>query len=331
MNEQPDQRAAELDDTEHQQHEMVPVGLSSDTIIAIADQAERRIEAVKKIKTLALRVTNHQDWVDMGGKPYLQASGGEKVARLFGICWQVDEPTFLTEEDGHFMYGYVGKFSLGTATIEAVGTRSSRDAFFSTAKGADIPPTEIDRGDVKKAAYTNCIANGVTRILGIRNLTWEELKAAGIDQAKTGRVGFDEKGITLPNFGEYASQPLKDVPTTALTSYRDNLAKSTNEKWKARNAKLVEAIDAEVARRTSEQPAPQAESPSPSPMDRAADLGILYQDHRNMVEKATTVAAMSAATNAALDDTRLTPEQKSAIRILRDQRMADLNPTKGRK
>jgi hypothetical protein len=171
--------------------------LADDTLLQVAERAEQRIKAVNKIKILALQVTNARDWTDQGGRPYLQASGGEKVARLFGISWTISEPIFEAEEGGHFSYTYTGRFSLSGAMIEAVGTRSSKDGFFKKYGPKDdngeketLPPSEIDKGDVKKSAYTNLIGNGITRLLGIRNLTWEDLAAAGIKKDSVGKVDY---------------------------------------------------------------------------------------------------------------------------------------------
>ncbi|MFA5560113.1 MAG: hypothetical protein WDA59_11785 [Methanofastidiosum sp.] len=170
--------------------ESIPVILSDDNLVQIADIAEKRIEAIKKIKQVALKVTNSNDWVDQGGKPYLQASGAEKVARTFGISWRIDEPILTIEEDGNYSYTYKGYFTLGSSNIEAIGSRGTKDPFFSKSHGEQKPLSEIDRNDVKKAAYTNLLGNGITRILGIRNLTWEELEAAGIHRNKTSRVDY---------------------------------------------------------------------------------------------------------------------------------------------
>jgi hypothetical protein len=166
----------------------VPSPLAGDQLLAVAEAAEKRIDAVQRIKGLALRVTNHQDWTDQGGKPYLQVSGSEKVARLFGISWRLNEPMREDHEDGHFTYTFKGYFTMGTAEIEVIGTRSSSDPFFS--KKGTVPPSEIDRNDVKKGAMTNCIGNGITRLLGIRNLTWEEVRSGGVQQDKVGKVEY---------------------------------------------------------------------------------------------------------------------------------------------
>jgi len=169
-------------------------------IIALAEGADKRAEAINKIKRASLKVTNHYDWTNQGGKPYLQVSGSEKVARLFGISWRIDSPELFIEEDGHFNYTYKGYFNILNVEIEAIGTRSSKDEFFSTRykyidgekKKITLPPSEIDKGDVKKAAYTNCIGNGVTRLLGIRNMSWEDLKEGGISKEQVSGVEYNK-------------------------------------------------------------------------------------------------------------------------------------------
>jgi len=182
------------------EYEVVSVGtqgndvpaIMDDNLVAIAEAAEKRVQAINRIKRAALAVTSPHDWVDQNGRPYLQASGAEKIARLFGISWRIDEPTYTREEDGHFSYTYKGYFSLGGVTIEAIGARGSKDGFFSRRKNQDVPPSEIDRNDVKKAAYTNLLGNGITRILGIRNLTWEDVRAGGITQEAVSRVEYNK-------------------------------------------------------------------------------------------------------------------------------------------
>jgi hypothetical protein len=168
--------------------EITAPALAGDSIIAIAQGAERRIEAVKKIRSLALRVTGANDWVDQDGKPYLQVSGAEKVARLFGISWRVGEPEQRVEDDGHFRYVYKGEFMMSGVSIEAIGTRSSKDPFFGRRHGEDVPPEQVDKANVMKSAYTNCIGNGITRLLGLRNMTWDDLRASGVEQKAAGRV-----------------------------------------------------------------------------------------------------------------------------------------------
>src|SRR3990170_6982782 len=195
------------DNEEIIQQEMMVPALASETLIAIADQADRRMDAVLKIKKVALKATNARDWADQNGNPYLQVSGSEKVGRIFGVSWRIDEPICELLEGGHFQYTYQGEFSLAGAIITAIGTRSSKDPFFKryawgkkdadgNSEKTELPPSEIDKGDVKKAAYTNCIGNGITRLLGIRNLTYEDLKAANIDTSKLSKVEYGNQEMS---------------------------------------------------------------------------------------------------------------------------------------
>jgi hypothetical protein len=223
--------------------------IADDQLLAIADQAEKRIDAVKKIKAIVLKLTNAHDWVDQQGKPYLQASGGEKVARAFGISWRIDEPVYDALDGGHFSYSYKGYFTLGGTTIEAIGTRSSKDPFFKkyekgkTDDNGDkipLPSSEIDKGDVKKAAYTNLIGNGITRLLGIRNLTYEELQGAGISVDKITKVEYakednitimvsdvrKKEGTNKKTGKPYTVYIVKDAVNTEYKTFSETLAKT---------------------------------------------------------------------------------------------------------
>lgn len=186
---------------ENEIYEGVPA-IADDTLLAIAKMAEARIDAVIKIKQLALKVTNASDWTDQQGKPYLQASGSEKVANLFNISWQIDEPRMEEEVDGAITYIYKGRFSLGGRAIEVEGSRSSRDEFFKKyvwENGEKKGEKPLDRRDLKMAAMTNLLGNGITRILGIRNLTWEDLEAfAGIKKEQVAAIQYKTKGEKPP-------------------------------------------------------------------------------------------------------------------------------------
>jgi len=187
----------EVMDAEVVDNSIVPV--ASEALVELAAQAERRVEAINKIKAYSLRLTQPSDWVDQNGRPYLQVSGAEKIARLFGISWRIDEPIREDLEGGHYIYTYKGYFSLAGAEIEAIGSRSSKDPFFKryvyvNGERKELPPSEIDPGDVKKAAYTNCIGNGITRLLGLRNISYDDLeKVAGIKREQITRIEYRSK------------------------------------------------------------------------------------------------------------------------------------------
>ena len=249
---------------------VMATGLVDDQLLQIAEAAEKRVAAINRIKILSLKVTNAHDWNDQGGKPYMGVSGAEKVARLFGISWRLNEPIREDRDDGHFDYSFKGYFSMGTAEIEVIGTRGSQDPFFGGSKDKPIPPSEIDRNDVKKGAMTNCIGNGISRLLGIRNLTWEELAEAGIKRESVGKVNYASSdpnaAMKLPNYGNFKGMQMDDpsVPVDELRYYLSGAEKSiadpAKEKYKNLNVKMRDALKAEIAKRDG-----PAEPPTDTP------------------------------------------------------------------
>ena len=173
---------------EEPQGAYAPAPLRDDQLLEVARNAEERIEAVNKIKLLVVtKMTNKNDWSNQGGKPYLWGSGAEKVGLGFGVTYKpTKDPVKVDLGGGHYRWEYNMKFTLKGVFIEMMGSRDSKDPFFSNKNGREVPSSEVDEGDVKKAAHTNCIARGVTTLLGIRNLSWEDLAQGGITPENVG-------------------------------------------------------------------------------------------------------------------------------------------------
>lgn len=165
-----------------------------DEIEAVIEQAERMIELNKRLRRVVLNITDSADWVKMGNKWYLQASGAEKLMRDLGInLIEILERQIVEEPDGHFYVLYRGVFEFKGRRIVVDGVRSSRDPFFSQRKGQSIPPDQINRSLVIKSAFSNMIARGVSILLGLRNLTDEDLKGI-IEEEKVTKVEFKKEG-----------------------------------------------------------------------------------------------------------------------------------------
>lgn len=176
------------------------VVLQNDQLATIATEdiitmAEHRVAQMQRLKDVALKATNAKDWVNQGGEPYMCAPGAEKVGRLFGVkvTGVTHQKIDTKDEKGPFyFYQYKGLFSLpgDVDSIEVVGTCSSKDQFFAKRGGELLPLSEIDETNIMKAAYTNMFQNGVTRLLGLRNVTWEQLEAAGIKKSEAANVEY---------------------------------------------------------------------------------------------------------------------------------------------
>lgn len=183
---------------------------STDNILYLAERADQYITAMNKIMTAALKITTELDWCLIGGKPYLQESGATKVARLFGICIQlIGQPTVEMDAQGYKTFTYKARFMLKDQFIECEGSRSMKDDFFAKTKNGLKNPDEIDERDVKMAAYTNCLNNGIKRLIpGLRNIDIETLEKAGFDISKISGYTF-KTGNKGGNSGKAEDSELK--------------------------------------------------------------------------------------------------------------------------
>jgi len=162
-------------------------GSSEVALTDALDIIESRNALYQRVMQVAISATSSGDWVDQAGKPYLQASGAEKVARRFGVRIydvEIERENLLDDNGPYYLYTVMGKAALGSGneSMEAIGTCSSRDKFFGRANGKNKPMQDVDIGNVKKKAYTNFAGNAITRLLGIRNFTWEDLAKYGVAQ-----------------------------------------------------------------------------------------------------------------------------------------------------
>jgi len=180
-----------------------PMALEQGLEHAIA-LADKQVKQLGKVLEIAVRRTNERDWVDQQDHPYLTGSGAEKLMPLFGVSLRdmSYEKLMSSDDKGqYYIYQYKGQFSWRGGSIIAVGTCSSRDKFFAwnSADQSYKPDSQIDETNIMKAAYTNMLCNGVTRLLGIRNLTWDMLKQSGVDKTKVSRVEYKNTKADNPD------------------------------------------------------------------------------------------------------------------------------------
>lgn len=172
------------------------MSMDYDNVLMLAERADKMVTALNKIMAAAIKVTTPKDWVMIGGTPYLQESGATKVARLFGIGWQIHAgfPKVEYDGDGYPTYTYRMTFTMGKQAIEAEGMRNARDEFFAGKRtGKQKTVDEIDLADVKRAAYTNCLNRGIKAILpGLRNLDAATIEANGVKIGESGGYTFKQ-------------------------------------------------------------------------------------------------------------------------------------------
>jgi hypothetical protein len=188
---------------------MVPLGgdiIQVERVEDIISIAQKREGIIDKLMEIALKRTNARDWMSVENQPYLGHSGAEKVARLFGIKLRTIQTTKDWSEDSKgrfYIYRTTGTAELPGSydSIEALGTCSQRDKFFAWANGDWRDTAEIDETNIMKASYSNFVVNAITHLLGLRNMTWEDLKSAKIDVDKIKKIEYD-KGSQKKDFSE---------------------------------------------------------------------------------------------------------------------------------
>jgi hypothetical protein len=234
---------------------------------------ERRAAAFDRLLAIAISATQPHHWFDQQGKPYLGAAGSEVVGRKLGVKWagvQYTQSKFEDDKGEYYEWSVTATFSLpgGLDSIESIGTCSSRDNFLGTETRAGRELADVDIGNIRKAAYSNMIVNGVTRLLGIRGLTWQQLSQFGItaDGAtkvdyKTGNKGGGaptggDGGLTF-KFGRCKGKGVFEVSADDLNwylaSFKKDLGDPEKAKYKANTEKQIAAVEHELARRANEK------------------------------------------------------------------------------
>jgi len=165
----------------------------------VLDASMRMAELQRRIVETAVRITNHQDWTNLGGKPYLCEAGAMKAASVLPVeiyCIEKPTKTWADDETGrYYIYAceYGAKWKGGLGAVTATGTASSRDKFFSMKNGERLPLSEIDETNLIKKCATNGRHNAIVRLLGLQNLTMDEVKDFGIDVGQLKGTAYDGK------------------------------------------------------------------------------------------------------------------------------------------
>jgi len=215
---------------------------TGDQLVDIARQADAYVSAMKTIIKASLAMTNENDWSWQGDKLYLECSGAEKIRGAFGISWKIEELPIEVFTDGHYLVSFSGEFTFRGKTISRIGSASSKDNFFWRNK-APVAPELVDKGNVRKKAYTNCIGNGVKTLLGLKKITEEDLKAAGLNPSKIQKVEFKNNVTQTAEDKDQAEELWKmllEMNGGIEEQAKENLKDVTS--FKGRDGKMVSGI-----------------------------------------------------------------------------------------
>lgn len=172
----------------------------------LAENIDRFLAAREKIWQGILKLAKPEDWVVFESKTKsgvrssvcLSGAGAERIASLPPgvqfVNWKDPVKEMAEDENGPwYSYWYQCDAIYGGRIVMAIGRASSRDKFFFMDKGRMRELHEIDEGNIKKAAYHDCMKEGVKILFGLRNIPKEEFEKAGIKLVYARKVQFEEK------------------------------------------------------------------------------------------------------------------------------------------
>lgn len=324
-NEQQDSRGVEI----------VPADMGSGgtTIVRIPDDPMAVLEArnrmMERLLNYAIAATHPGQWQMLGDKPWPTGPACEAMARRCAVSWdkpEADKNDISDENGPAYMWTYRARFYLpgGMDSIWAEGHCSSRDQFLGTGVDYDTRGMpEVEEGHIRQAAQTNMIVNGVTRLLGVRNLSRERLDALlGKGSAeKMGKVSYDAgakgggrgklEGEKPIPFGRSKGKALAEAPDDDLAWLLSKMKEpATDPKYQPSNDRWVKAIEAEQARRANAKAGVGANGGSAQPTiyERIKALpeakGLLEPDLQGVIKEATKKTSSGSLVEADIETVR---------------------------
>ena len=178
-------------------------------------------------------------------------SGAEKLKPVFGVSMfdMSREKIFSKDDEGqYYIYEYRATYKWKGGSTMAIGTCSSRDKFFAWNSVDKIykPLSQVDETNIMKSAYTNMEVNGVTRLLGLRNLTWEQLSELGFDRNKISKVEYKNSKTDKPEEHQMRTEireMLLEIGGNDNAKARDKLKQLTSFQGKDGMVPGVETVD----------------------------------------------------------------------------------------
>lgn len=174
------------------------IEMTVDVETKMLEVIRQRQKNKKELIKIAIQQTNEEDWILQGGKPYLEGTGAEKIAPIFGVrvTGIVRSIENGVDEDGttvgmkwrRFRHDATGEIAVGNRVVYSLqglfGSSWTKDDFFGKTKTGFKPLADIDMRDLEYKSYTDLMRVAVVRLVGLRSVTVDELKAAGLDLTK---------------------------------------------------------------------------------------------------------------------------------------------------
>jgi hypothetical protein len=192
------------------------------------ERAAKQVELRARLIQTALKALKSHDIQNFDGKPYIE---GEGAARIMSVIrgFKVGEAKFTVENiHPHFFIECAIPMEFMGASTVALGDCATADPFFTGKDGnSGMYKRHLERtgseqmaarlllGDAKKKARENAISRGVTELLGLKGLSWDDLQQLGFGVASAGSNVQFKKGASG---GEIKTVKLAEAVSVAIGS-----------------------------------------------------------------------------------------------------------------
>jgi len=151
--------------------------------------AEKHVTVLDRIRKTAIKLTNVNDWINEGNRPYLMLTGAQKICGAFGLKTkdvECEEADYEDDKGQYKSFTFSGIGVWNTTELSEVGTCNTRDKFFGVRDKRFLPLSEVNINNIKKKAHSNFLGRLIKGILGL-SFTWEEVEkySEGIITRKT--------------------------------------------------------------------------------------------------------------------------------------------------
>ncbi len=159
----------------------------------ILKEADARATMMNTMVKNVVKACHQRNIIDMGGNPYIDDDGCQKIARVVGVSYSSPEIKEGYEDNENGQKEYVvevsGEATLLGQTIYEFGACTSNDGFIS--KRGNLSSLQM-KIEIKKKAICNWRGRCVRSLLGLKELTWKELQSVGFSQDNASKVDYKQ-------------------------------------------------------------------------------------------------------------------------------------------
>lgn len=214
---------------------------SIDSMLLLADNIDRLIEAQNKIRAAVMKLAQPGDWVKFGDgdtqKAEIGFAGAMRIGSTLGVNftnWEARKESGRDESGEWYRWEYECDASYRGRIIRVYGRAGSRDKFFGKVRGEFKPLHEVDEGNIKIAGRRAAMKEGVKVLFGLHHMDPNFVSKYGISLASAG-------GHSFKSVEQKASE--SNVTSVQIESVMKREGTTNGRKWEMFIIKDAEGVE----------------------------------------------------------------------------------------